>query len=163
MHELPQSASDIIERQLASAGDPAAAFSAGSGRPPWAETATEADYDALAAVSEYASWVLAHGYALNHMTMAVHRLRSAANPGEPAFRCVAARLSFAIWTLSCYAQYRAWYICMSHCPQPPVSRHSCTCARSLELCSGQCSPLPGPCHDLDAANFDIREDGRLLC
>ena len=55
VHELPQSASDIIERQLASAGDPAAAFSAAAERPPWAATATEADYEALAAVSECVS------------------------------------------------------------------------------------------------------------
>ena len=88
VHELPESAIDIIERHLASAGDPAGAFTSAAERPPWAATATEADYEALAAVSEYAGWVLAHGYALNHMTMAVHRLHAEGDSAKPAFRCV---------------------------------------------------------------------------
>ena len=88
VHELPRSAQDVIDRQLDSAGDPAAAFAEAAEQRPWARTATEADYDELAAVSEYATWVLAHGYALNHMTVAVHRLPSADDPAKPAFRCV---------------------------------------------------------------------------
>ena len=88
VHELPQSAQDVISRQLSTAGNPAAAFSEAAVQRPWAQTATEADYDELAAVSEYASWVLAHGYALNHMTVAVHRLPAADDPAKPAFRCI---------------------------------------------------------------------------
>ncbi len=88
MHELPESAQNIIGRQLSTAGDPAGAFSEAAAQRPWAQTATEADYVELAAVSEYASWVLAHGYALNHMTVAVHRLLAADDSAKPAFRRV---------------------------------------------------------------------------
>ncbi|KDD74808.1 DUF1338 hypothetical protein [Helicosporidium sp. ATCC 50920] len=41
---------------------------------PW-PTPTLRDYELLAKESEYAAWVLAHGYALNHTTISVHSLR----------------------------------------------------------------------------------------
>jgi len=40
---------------------------------PWGQV-TKADYQKLAAESEYAVWVLVNGYALNHATISVHRL-----------------------------------------------------------------------------------------
>jgi hypothetical protein len=45
--------------------------------PPWGVASRE-DYDTLAAESEYAAWTLANGYALNHLTAAVHRLGTSA-------------------------------------------------------------------------------------
>lgn len=43
------------------------------GVPPWPAPSL-ADFNALAEESEYAAWVLCHGYAVNHATVAVHRL-----------------------------------------------------------------------------------------
>ncbi|XP_002968786.2 uncharacterized protein LOC9658635 [Selaginella moellendorffii] len=42
---------------------------------PW-ENPSVADYERLAQESEYAAWTLANGYALNHLTISVHRLNS---------------------------------------------------------------------------------------
>lgn len=41
---------------------------------PWGPV-DRADYETLAAESEYAAWVLLNGYALNHTTVSVHRLQ----------------------------------------------------------------------------------------
>jgi uncharacterized membrane protein YgcG len=41
---------------------------------PWQERPSLEDWSLLANESEYAAWVLAHGYSLNHTALAVHRL-----------------------------------------------------------------------------------------
>ena len=41
---------------------------------PW-QTPSLEDFEALAEESEYAAWVLANGYALNHTTLTVHRFQ----------------------------------------------------------------------------------------
>lgn len=46
-----------------------------TGTVPWA-TPTYQDYEVLAAESEYAAWVLAHGYLLNHFALATHRMHT---------------------------------------------------------------------------------------
>lgn len=66
---------------------------AGAGTP-WS-IPTAADYDVLAAESEYAAWVLAHGYSLNHTTISVHGL-----PGGPAIDAFNDKLSAAGFRLS---------------------------------------------------------------
>lgn len=76
VNELTSAASAVIHRYLAVAGAnspshvPAAAA---LGVLPWG-VPSAVDYDLLAAESEYGAWTLAHGYRINHMAIAVHRL-----------------------------------------------------------------------------------------
>ncbi|KAG2434708.1 hypothetical protein HXX76_007598 [Chlamydomonas incerta] len=51
-----------------------------TGTAPWPAPRL-ADYELLMAESEYAAWVLAHGYSLNHTALALHRLPPAASAG----------------------------------------------------------------------------------
>jgi hypothetical protein len=46
-----------------------------TGALPWLEPPSYQDWKLLADESEYAAWVLAHGYAVNHAALSVHRLR----------------------------------------------------------------------------------------
>lgn len=55
---------------------------------PW-RTPTQADYLRLAEESEYASWTLCHGYAINHLTIAVHDLPKPHNDIETFTRFIA--------------------------------------------------------------------------
>lgn len=76
MEELSPAAQAVVRRHLAAAGAGApghASAAALTGLLPWGAPAA-ADYDLLAAESEYAAWTLVNGYRVNHMTVAVHRL-----------------------------------------------------------------------------------------
>jgi hypothetical protein len=46
-----------------------------TGALPWQEPPTREDWQLLSKESEYAAWVLAHGYSLNHTALSAHRLR----------------------------------------------------------------------------------------
>ncbi|PSC71818.1 hypothetical protein C2E20_4941 [Micractinium conductrix] len=79
VEELSSAAQAVVRKY---AGPPAAAALLGKygltsallGVTPWCPPSLE-DYETLARESEYAAWVLVNGYALNHTTIAVHRLR----------------------------------------------------------------------------------------
>eukprot|EP00741_Cyanophora_paradoxa_P011247 tig00020554_g10866.t1 len=75
--ELSAKAQGIIKRYLDEA-DPAARkfgiLSSLMEERPW-PTPSAADFDALAAESEYASWTLMNAYAFNHVTVAIHDLK----------------------------------------------------------------------------------------
>jgi len=42
---------------------------------PWTQSPSRRDWEALAAESEYAAWVLAHGYSVNHAALSLHGLK----------------------------------------------------------------------------------------
>lgn len=67
-----------------------------AGARPWAAP-SEGDYDALLAESEYAAWVLANGFALNHTALALHRVAPRVRGGLAALN---ARLEAAGFTLN---------------------------------------------------------------
>ncbi|KAL4451426.1 hypothetical protein ABPG77_009498 [Micractinium sp. CCAP 211/92] len=78
VEELSPEAQAVV---LKYAGGPAAAALLGKYGPmssllgvqPWCTPSLD-DWELLSQESEYAAWVLVHGYALNHTTIAVHRL-----------------------------------------------------------------------------------------
>lgn len=75
VEELSKEAQTIIARYTRDAAlvNKFSTLAGVTGIQPW-ETPTYEDYQTLAKESEYASWVLTNGYALNHTTIAVHRL-----------------------------------------------------------------------------------------
>ncbi len=77
--ELSRRAQDIIERYTARAARLAKHVAVAGllpHAPPWGAVSLP-DYEALAEESEYAAWTLLNGFALNHTTVAVHRLGAA--------------------------------------------------------------------------------------
>ncbi|KAI8476701.1 MAG: hypothetical protein J3K34DRAFT_400173 [Monoraphidium minutum] len=85
--KLSPAAQAVVRRYtdgLASLGPVAAWGAAVAGERPWGPPREE-DYEALLAESEYAAWVLANGYALNHTALSVHRLSPPPPGGLPAF------------------------------------------------------------------------------
>lgn len=75
--ELPPEAQRIIRRIAAPHADVLGKYGITTGffgLPPWENLITSHEYKVLAGVSEYAAWVSVNGYALNHTTIAVHRL-----------------------------------------------------------------------------------------
>lgn len=78
VEELTPAAQAVIQSYVGGSAAPALLGKYGMlsslvGVPPWV-TPTLQDYRLLAEESEYAAWVLVNGYALNHATVAVHRL-----------------------------------------------------------------------------------------
>uniref|UniRef100_A0A1J3K2F4 2-oxoadipate dioxygenase/decarboxylase n=1 Tax=Noccaea caerulescens TaxID=107243 RepID=A0A1J3K2F4_NOCCA len=71
---------DVIRKytQAAPYGKKYAALSSALGTLPW-EKPLSSEFEQLARESEYAAWTLANGYALNHVTISVHRLKSHLN------------------------------------------------------------------------------------
>ncbi|KAK9865024.1 hypothetical protein WJX84_002089 [Apatococcus fuscideae] len=77
VEKLSQKAQSIIGKYLPRAGKAGgryAAFCAATGVIPWGIMDSD-DYDSLLEESEYAAWTLTNGYAVNHTTVAVHRLQ----------------------------------------------------------------------------------------
>ncbi|MGB1111453.1 MAG: 2-oxoadipate dioxygenase/decarboxylase family protein, partial [Gammaproteobacteria bacterium] len=73
IEELSEQAQRILGAYLGS-DDPTAIGEAGIfDHLPWS-TPSLADYQFLTGESEYAAWTLCHGYAINHLTIAVHDL-----------------------------------------------------------------------------------------
>ncbi|KAK9835453.1 hypothetical protein WJX74_000349 [Apatococcus lobatus] len=75
--ELSPRARGIIHKYLERTGNAKgrySAFCAATGVVPWGLLDSD-DYDALLEEDEYAAWTLTNGYALNHTTVAVHRLQ----------------------------------------------------------------------------------------
>lgn len=56
-------------------GSQHAALASALGSPIW-EKPSYTDFQKLASESEYGAWILAHGYAINHVAIAAHRLES---------------------------------------------------------------------------------------
>jgi hypothetical protein len=75
---LSGAAQDVIAKYAARAAAlaPQAAVSSLLRTPLWG-AAERGDFETLAAESEYAAWVLVNGFALNHATVAVHRMGAA--------------------------------------------------------------------------------------
>ncbi|KAK9790350.1 hypothetical protein WJX73_010110 [Symbiochloris irregularis] len=75
VEELSEAAQRVIRKytQEAGSGKYAPLCAVGSVLP-WSNP-TLADFELLAKESEYAAWTLINGYALNHATVAVHRMR----------------------------------------------------------------------------------------
>jgi len=74
--QLSPAATAVVHRYTSAAagsGSGAIANAARAGRCPW-PTPTLADYNTLAAESEYAAWTLVHGFGLNHVAISVHQL-----------------------------------------------------------------------------------------
>jgi len=84
-----------LERAVGAPGGPLLWSAAGA--LPWGAVDFK-DYEALAAESEYAAWTLVNGYAVNHATVPVHRLREAFPGGIEPF---AAFLEAEGFTLNC--------------------------------------------------------------
>eukprot|EP00271_Cylindrocystis_brebissonii_P012365 TRINITY_DN3079_c0_g1_i1.p1 TRINITY_DN3079_c0_g1~~TRINITY_DN3079_c0_g1_i1.p1 ORF type:complete len:307 (+),score=41.04 TRINITY_DN3079_c0_g1_i1:361-1281(+) len=77
VNELSKEAQTVIGKYTSEAGPSAAshaALSSVAGCLPWSLPSL-ADFKLLARESEYAAWTLVNGYALNHATVAVHRLQ----------------------------------------------------------------------------------------
>ena len=74
---LSKKAQGIIARATARAGPLGrhAALAAALHEAPWPPQ-SRGDYETLAKESEYAAWVLMHGWTVNHVTVAVHRLKT---------------------------------------------------------------------------------------
>lgn len=95
---LSQGAQAIIRRATAGLGPlaPAAAFGAAvAGELPWGPP-SEADYMTLLEESEYAAWVLANGYGLNHTALSVHRISPPLTGGLDAFNSALSSAGFAL-------------------------------------------------------------------
>lgn len=77
VEELSSDAQAVISKYTRSATKLAkhAAIASVLNSLPW-PTPTAEDYKSLARESEYAAWTLVNGYALNHLTISVHRLSS---------------------------------------------------------------------------------------
>ncbi|MCO5610525.1 hypothetical protein L7F22_064764 [Adiantum nelumboides] len=77
VQELSEDAQAIVSKytQNASQLSKHAAIASVLSSLPW-PTPSAHDYKILARESEYAAWTLVNGYALNHLTISVHRLRS---------------------------------------------------------------------------------------
>lgn len=75
--KLSPEAQAIIKKytSISSSGSKYAALASVLGSLTW-PTPLFSDYQQLASESEYAAWTLVNGYALNHLTISVHRLKS---------------------------------------------------------------------------------------
>ncbi|RZC58703.1 hypothetical protein C5167_006000 [Papaver somniferum] len=75
--ELSPKAQDIIRKytKLSGNGNKHAALASALGSLTW-ETPLYSEFQELAKESEYAAWTLVNGYALNHLTISTHRLKS---------------------------------------------------------------------------------------
>lgn len=75
--KLSPEAQEIIKKytSISSSGSKYAALASVLGTLTW-PTPLLSDYQLLARESEYAAWTLVNGYALNHLTISVHRLKS---------------------------------------------------------------------------------------
>lgn len=75
--KLSPEAQEIIKKytSISSSGSKYAALASVLGSLTW-PTPLLSDYQLLARESEYAAWTLVNGYALNHLTISVHRLKS---------------------------------------------------------------------------------------
>eukprot|EP01018_Ginkgo_biloba_P010542 Gb_15393 [translate_table: standard] len=75
--QLSPEAQAIIKKYTgcSAGGNKYAALASVLGSLPW-PTPLFSDYQCLARESEYAAWTLVNGYALNHLTISVHRLKS---------------------------------------------------------------------------------------
>ncbi|KAF2545006.1 hypothetical protein F2Q70_00020628 [Brassica cretica] len=72
--ELSQESQEIIRKYLKPEGGKQAILSSTLGSLIW-EKPTSTDFNQLAKESEYGAWALFHGYTLNHLAFAVHRLK----------------------------------------------------------------------------------------
>lgn len=96
--KLSPGAQSVILRYTSGLSEftPVAAWSAAlSGALPWGPPEA-ADYEALLGESEYAAWVLANGYGLNHTALSVHRIRPAFEGGLEAFNARLQAAGFAL-------------------------------------------------------------------
>eukprot|EP00884_Botryococcus_braunii_P012462 jgi/Botrbrau1/21216/Bobra.39_2s0017.1 len=75
VEEFPEEVKEVVQRYAGRAVgmEGFAALCAATGLLPWGRP-SQADFETLLRVSEYASWTLVNGYALNHTTVSVHRL-----------------------------------------------------------------------------------------
>ncbi|ESQ46647.1 hypothetical protein EUTSA_v10000255mg [Eutrema salsugineum] len=72
--KLSSESQDIIRKYLKPQGGKQAILSSTLGSLIW-EKPTSTDFNQLAKESEYAAWTLIHGYTMNHLAFAVHRLK----------------------------------------------------------------------------------------
>ncbi|XP_048593974.1 uncharacterized protein LOC111200115 isoform X1 [Brassica napus] len=72
--ELSLESQEIIRKYLKPEGGKQAILSSTLGSLIW-EKPTSAEFNQLVKESEYAAWALIHGYTLNHLAVAVHRLK----------------------------------------------------------------------------------------
>ncbi|ERN03779.1 uncharacterized protein LOC18431930 [Amborella trichopoda] len=77
VEEMSPHAQEIIKKytKMSSCGNKYAALASALGSLTW-EKPLYADYEQLSRESEYAAWTLVNGYALNHLTISVHSLKS---------------------------------------------------------------------------------------
>ncbi|KAF3590018.1 hypothetical protein F2Q69_00026015, partial [Brassica cretica] len=80
VEQMSTQTQDVIRRYTETSpnGRKYAALSSALGSLPW-EKPLSSEFEQLARESEYAAWTLANGYALNHVTISVHRLKSHLN------------------------------------------------------------------------------------
>ncbi|ESQ29705.1 hypothetical protein EUTSA_v10023603mg [Eutrema salsugineum] len=72
--ELSLESQEIIRKYLKPEGGKQAVISSTLGSLIW-EKPTSSDFNQLAKESEFAAWVLIHGYTMNHLAFSVHRLK----------------------------------------------------------------------------------------
>jgi hypothetical protein len=91
---LSSAAQTVIAKYCARAAAlaPQAAVASLLRTPLWGAAERE-DFETLAAESEYAAWVLVNGYALNHATVAVHRMGAATRSIEEVNALIAEQVS----------------------------------------------------------------------
>lgn len=75
--EMSSQAKEIIQKytKISGSGNKHAALASALGSLTW-EKPLHSDYKQLSRESEYAAWTLVNGYALNHVTISTHRLKS---------------------------------------------------------------------------------------
>ncbi|KFK43022.1 hypothetical protein AALP_AA1G068800 [Arabis alpina] len=80
VEQMSSQAQDVIRKytEASPGGKKYAAMSSALGSLPW-EKPLSTEFEQLASESEYAAWTLVNGYALNHVTISVHRLKSHLN------------------------------------------------------------------------------------
>lgn len=80
VEQMSSQTQDVIRKYTETSpnGKKYAALSSALGSLPW-EKPQSSEFEQLARESEYAAWTLANGYALNHVTISVHRLKSHLN------------------------------------------------------------------------------------
>ncbi|XP_023645015.1 uncharacterized protein LOC17896649 [Capsella rubella] len=78
--QMSSQTQDVIKKytQASPNGKKYAALSSALGTLTW-EKPLSSEFEQLARESEYAAWTLVNGYALNHVTISVHRLKSTLN------------------------------------------------------------------------------------
>lgn len=80
VEQMSTQTQDVIRKYTETSpnGRKYAALSSALGSLPWGKPLSS-EFEQLARESEYAAWTLANGYALNHVTISVHRLKSHLN------------------------------------------------------------------------------------